>query len=167
MSLAITVLVTVVAVATLAVVVVVGARARAIAALGRRLEAEPLEPVSGAPQLVPAVPAVHLRTLVSGRDACLVELPAGVDGALSVTGRELLLTTDTPLHVPIRRILEAGYLASFEGLDGREGVLLAVVWRRAGERLTSVFLVRARRHDVEKIRREIHLRQERSEAGKA
>ncbi len=167
MSLAITALLAVVAASALAFVVVVGARARAIAALGRRLEAEPLEPVSGAPQLVPAVPAVHLRTLVSGRDACLVELPEGLDGALSVTERELLLTADTTLHVSMRRILEAGYLASFEGVDGRQGVLLAVVWRRAGERLTSVFLVRARRHDVEKIRREIHLRQERPEAWKA
>ena len=148
----------IVAVVACGVVVAIGLRARAIRALGHRLEADALAHVSGAPPIVTPLVARHLRTVVDGRDACLVGFAPGLDGALTVTDGELLLDAPGPLHVPMGRILDAGYRPSFEGVVSDEGVILALTWQRGGERLTSLFLIQARRHEVEKLRREIHLR---------
>jgi hypothetical protein len=140
-------------------VFVLGRRAAQLRRRSAHLTGDLLEGASGVPPLVVPLSAMHLRTMLDGSDACLAEFPAQRPGQLTATPHELLLeTTATPLHIPIPRIRAADYLAQFERWSSASGCLLRVRWMRAGERLETIFFIEARRHEVEKLRRELHLR---------
>ena len=149
----------------LAVVVVIvlaglylGRQSLRIRARTRRLLSDQLPPAVGGPA-VAAARVEHLRTSLGREDACLPGFVAGATGLLSVGDREVRLDAGGSAHIPMGRIEEAVFMASFEGARSAvDGVLVRIPWRLADERLESVFRVLGKRLDAERLRREIHLR---------
>ena len=109
--------------------------------------------------MVVAARVEHLRTVIGPEDACLPGFVAGSSGLLSLCDKELRLDASGSVHIPLSRVAEAVFMASFEGArSAPDGVLVRVSWLRAGERLESVFRILGRRLEAERLRREIHLR---------
>lgn len=137
-------------------------RARQLAARARLFAADPIEPRSTF-ATVSVLPARHLVTREAGReeDARLPGFPAGSEGALGVTDREVVLAAGpaTLLSLPTARISEPVLLSRFRThvADDSQGIL-RVRWERGGVGLETLFLVQGRRHLVERLRRDIHLR---------
>lgn len=127
----------------------------------RLLLADELEPRSSFPSLV-SIPARHERTVFASdlSDPLFRGFPAGIDVELQVSESEIVVQHDasTPAWIPLRRVKETTFVASFlerEAPDG--GALLRIVWNRGGETLWTVFRVDAW-VEAEKVRQQVHLR---------
>jgi hypothetical protein len=128
------------------------ARRREVEAL---LQDDPLPSTSDDRPVLAEAPAMHLSTRCDG-----IELrPEPCEGRLRVT--DAALTFDGPAEwlLPHARLVEAVFVARHDRwTSGPGAILVRVTWRQAGRTVAAVLLVRGRRLEAERLRKELHLR---------
>ena len=169
------------ALGALAIILIAGAfafvllRARALRARHRRIVAQPVPPLdslglAGERSYASDAALFHGSRFADGTSLLLTALSTPCVGDLWCSNAALFLRreagapeeqTQPILAWPLAWIDEASLHRGFAPLAGKELPLLRLRWHRGGESLISELSVRGGMEQLERLRREIHLRQER------
>lgn len=144
------------------------ARARALRRRHLRVLAEPLPSLrADAERLVDAPRALHHGTrFADGQRLLLPALARPCVADLFCTAEAIFFRREaggaeggTLLALPLAWVRDASLHRARAELAGKELPMLRVEWRRGGEELVSEFSLRGGMPQLERLRREVHLRQ--------
>jgi len=153
------------------IVTLVFARARRLKARHRAVFGTPQTLDAGGERLVEAPRALYHGTRFADGNAVLaVRWSEACVGDLWCTGEGVFLLREDggePLAIPLAAVEDASLLRAHAPIAGKDLPMLRLRWRRGGERLSTEISLPGGMANLEKLRREIHLRQGRDGAAAA